>query len=87
MNNFISCPSCTQLKTQLQAYYSLPFVTKAQQYLLNLIAKHQQFQTIQRLYTLQETQEQEFLDKISTKLIGGLLGETKYSQLTKGVTN
>lgn len=67
----------------MQIYYSLPFTTKAQQYLLNLIAKHQNFATQQRLYTLQETHEQEFLNKIARELINGLLGESQYSQLIK----
>lgn len=87
MNSFVlSCPNCPRPREQIQTYYSLPFTTKAQQYLLNLIAKHQSFAQIQRIYTSQETQEQEFLDQVSQELIGGLLGETKYSQL-KGVTS
>jgi len=80
------CANCAKLREQMQAYYSLSFTTKAQQYLLNLITKHQQFSTIQRVYTSQETQERNFLDQISQALIGSLLGYTKYTQLTKGVT-
>ncbi len=84
MNNFPFCPNCEKLKTQLQAYYTLPFTTKAQQYLFELIHKHQTFATTQRIYTPQETQEQEFLNKVAQELVGNLLGNTKYSQL-KGV--
>ncbi|KLL03608.1 MAG: hypothetical protein MRECE_12c025 [Mycoplasmataceae bacterium CE_OT135] len=81
MNNLTPCLNCPKLRTQLQTYYSLPFTTKAQQYLFQLIHKHQNFAQQQKIYTLPETQEQEFLNQVATTLIGGLLGTTKYSQL------
>ncbi|CAI2190878.1 10937_t:CDS:1, partial [Funneliformis geosporum] len=58
--------------------------SQPQQYLLNLLTKHKQFALTQRLYTPQETQEREFLDKVAKELIGGLLGESQYSELKGG---